>query len=258
MKNRLYHLVCLIMIGSALFYSCEKEKKATAPNLPPASAFVLNTDEFSATKSTQMIGNFGTALIAVSYWNTVLYGALAVPVAAYIEAFNHEAVRLDNTTWKWSYEVEGIEGTYTADLIAEVVEDSVELEMHISKAGGFQDFVWFTGKCDIVRTGGYWTVYTNPESNVPWLAISWNHDWAAETFDVSYTNVLEGHDYQDSFIQYGITDDPVFNAYYEIYDSLNDRDYLIEVNTTTHSGRITYDGTPHCWDNNLQDVDCTF
>jgi hypothetical protein len=258
MNKRFYQLVGIVLISIPVLLCCEKEKKETAPSLPPMSAFVIDAGEFAQAKSTQTINNFGIAVLAVSYWNSVLYGALAVPVAAYIEAFKHEAVRLDNTTWKWSYEVEGIDATYTAELFAEVAGDSVNLEMHVSKSDGFQDFVWFTGTCDVVRTGGYWTVYNNPESNLAWLDIDWNHDWAAQTFDVRYTNILEGNDYQGSYIEYGITDDPIFNAYYEIYNSLDDKDFLIELNTTTHSGRVTFDGIPHCWDNNLQDVECTF
>jgi len=258
MKNKLYQLVGMIMIGSIALFSCEKEKKDSAPQLPPLTAFVIDSHEFNQAKSTKSYNNFGAAVMAIGYWNSALYSTLVVPVASYVEALNHEAERVNNTTWKWSYDVEALDASYSAELFAEVIADSVYLEMHISKESGFQDFVWYTGKFDIVRTAGEWTVYNNPESNLPWLEIEWDHNWKAETFDISYTNVLEGNDYIDSYIEWGITDDPTCNAYFEIYDSLNDKDYLIEVNTTTHNGRITYDGTPHCWDNDLQDIDCTF
>jgi hypothetical protein len=256
MNRRIYQLVGVFVLGSVLLFSCEKDKKDAAPQLPPVTAFAINTDEFNVSKSTGSYDNFGAAVTAVGYWNSVLYANLAVPVAAYAEAFNHAAERVDNTTWKWAYDVEGPDATYSAELFAEVIKDSIYLEMHISKSEGFQDFVWFTGKCDIVRSTGEWSVFTNPDSNVPWVFIEWNHDWEAKTFDVRYTNVYEGNEYIDSYIEYGLTTDPLFNAYYIIYDSMNDNDYEIDLNTANHNGRVYYDGLWHCWDTNYMDIPC--
>jgi hypothetical protein len=186
----------------------------------------------------------------------VLYENLAIPVAAYIEAFDHEVSRVDNTTWKWAYDVEGPDAMYSVELIAEVIKDSIYLEMHVSKSGGFQDFVWFTGKCDFVRSSGEWMVYDNPESNLPWVFIEWNHDWEASTFDVQYTNVYEGNEYIDSYIQYGISGDPVYNAFYIIYDAKNNKDFEINLNTAAHNGRVLYNGIWHCWDMDYKDTVC--
>ena len=256
MKRSFYQLVGAAVLCSILLYSCEKEKKDTAPQLPPVAAFVINTDEFITTKSTGTYNNFGAAALSVGYWNSVIYSSLVVPVASYVEAFKHHAERVDNTTWKWAYSVDGLDTTYTAELFAEVISDSIYLEMHISKAGGFQDFVWFTGKCDVVRSTGEWTVNTNPITNTPWVHIVWNYDWEAKTFDVRYTDVLVGHEYLDSYIEYGITEDPVFDAYYVIYDSKNDADYEINLNTANHNGRVFYDGIWHCWDTDYTDIVC--
>jgi len=257
MNLKIFQLAGIVMIVGVMLLSCEKEKKDAAPRLPPVSAFAIDVDEFAQAKSTNSYDNFGTAVLAVNYWNSALYATLAVPVAAYVEAFNHDAERVNNTTWKWTYDMEGPDANYTASLFAEVIRDSVYLEMHISQEGGFQDFIWYTGKCDIVRSTGEWTVFAGPENNVPWLSIDWNHDWEAETFDVRYTDIYEGNDYLDSYIEYGITEDPVYNAYYYIYDSLEEMDYQIELNTTSHNGRIYYDGLWHCWDTAYLDVDCT-
>ena len=245
------------MLGCVIFLSCDKDKKDAAPQLPPVTAFVINTDEFNVTKSTDSYENFGAAVLAVGYWNSVLYQNLAVPVAAYVEAFDHEAERLNNTTWKWAYNVQVQDAAYSAELLAEVIRDSIYLEMHVSMSGGFQDFTWFTGKCDIIRSTGEWTVYDDPESNMPWVQIEWNHNWEAETFDVRYTNVYEGNEYIDSYIEYGINEDPVYNAYYIIYDSKNDKDYEIYLNTASHNGRIYYDALWHCWDTDYKDIVCT-
>ena len=244
------------MLGCVIFLSCDKDNKDAAPQLPPVTAFVINTDEFNVTKSTDSYENFGAAVLAVGYWNSVLYQNLAVPVAAYVEAFDHEAERLNNTTWKWAYNVQVQDAAYSAELLAEVIRDSIYLEMHVSMSGGFQDFIWFTGKCDIIRSTGEWTVYDDPESNMPWVQIEWNHNWEAETFDVRYTNVYEGNEYIDSYIEYGINEDPVYNAYYIIYDSKNDKDYEINLNTASHNGQIYYDALWHCWDTDYKDIVC--
>ena len=244
-----------LLIAMMLLSGCEKDKKETAPQLPPVSSLSFDIDFGSGKKSTDSYNNVIAAGLAVGYWNTVLYAHLVVPVAAYAEAFNHECERVDNNTFLWSYDVEVNDTLYTAELFADVDGNMIDLEMHISKQGGFQDFTWFTGTCDVLRTSGEWTVFTYPENDA-WVSIDWNHDWEAETFDVRYTNTLITHEYADSYIEYGITEDPTFDAYYIIYDSKEDKNFEIDLNTATHAGRIYYDAAWHCWDVDYKDIIC--
>ena len=178
-----------------------------------------------------------------------------MPVASYAEAFNHPAQRLDNNTWEWTYQVVVQDTTYTANLFAFIESDGINMEMHISKEGGFQDFVWYTGTFNLQRTEGQWTIQDNPENNVTWLNIMWHHDYEAKTFDIQYTNVYPTGDYKDSFIKYGIRKDNAYDAFYNIYSSPDDKTYEIDFNTTTHEGRIYYESLWHCWDSKLPGCD---
>ena len=208
MKKRMNQFVAIaLMISLVISFGCEKEEKDSAPQLPPASTFVTEFSEFDQgmdRKSTEVIeSNFVMAAVAVVYMNASLTVGLAIPVAAYIEAFNHDPVRIDNDTWEWSYDVVVEEVTYTAVLTADVIGDQVDVEMRISKAEVFEDFLWYSGSFDILRTSGTWTLYNNPEDNQEVLNIVWNHDWELETFDVTYTYVLAESNYYGSYIEYG-------------------------------------------------------
>ncbi len=245
-----------LLMTLVISYSCEKDKDE-APQLPPMSSFSIDVEEFSETKkSTPTYTNFFAAALAVNYWNTVLAAYMIVPVASYAEALKHEAILVEENTWRWSYNVTVRDTIYTAELFAFVRDDSVDVEMHVSKTGGFQDFIWFDGSFDEDRTGGKWTIYNSPGSPEPWLSVLWDHDWEKETFGIKYTLVLEGHNYEGSYIEYGISEDPVYNAYYILYDAKEDKEYEINLNTETHEGRVYYNSAWHCWAADHSDVEC--
>ncbi|MBN2275404.1 MAG: hypothetical protein JXR41_05945 [Bacteroidales bacterium] len=246
-----------IMVILTLFTAgCEKDKK-DAPQLPPESAFLIDFSDFQDnSKSTQTYTNWTAAAVTVGVWNTVLTVTLAVPVAAYIEALKHEPVRVDNDSWKWSYTVTVNAIQYTADLFADVSGSNVAWEMYISQQGGFSNFLWFKGNSNILRTKGDWTLYQGPLTNAEFLSIDWNHDWEKNTADIKYTNILSGTDGMGDYIHYGITEDLVYDAFYDIYDNSADNLLKINYNTETREGSIYYNDLWHCWDNNLVDIDC--
>jgi hypothetical protein len=248
-----------LILGLAILFinmiSCEKDRK-DAPGLPPESAFVINFSDFQENqKSAQTNANWSRAAFTVWVWNNILGVILAVPVASYIEAFNHEPVRVDNNTWKWSYTVPVKSVNYTADLYAEVMDAEVNWEMYISQEGGFVNFLWYKGTCDILRTHGNWTLYFGPAENKEFLEIEWTHDWESNTGDIRYTNVQttsEGGDY----IYAGITNDTPYNAFYDLYDDSEDNMVKINYSTETKEGSIYYDDSWHCWNSSLEDIEC--
>ncbi|MDK0530749.1 hypothetical protein P6O80_15590, partial [Clostridium perfringens] len=92
------------------------------------------------------------------------------------------AVRIDNDSWQWTYSVNE---TYSAKLTADVLNDSIYLTMFVTKQGAYEDAVWYSGKCDILRTAGEWTVFDVPlASQTAWLFIEWNADYEENTFDI--------------------------------------------------------------------------
>ncbi len=255
--KKLNHVIGMFFLAIVLISGCEKEKKSTAPQLPPLTSFALPVENFTAAKSDGPYANFLAAVAVTGYWNNVLATYLAVPVASYAEAFNHDAVRLDNNTYEWTYEVTVNDTVYTANLLAFLETEGVTMEMHISQAGGFQDFVWYSGSFNYTRTEGEWIIQDNPENNASWMNIAWHHDWDKKTFDIKYTNIYPTGEYKDSYINYGIRTDNPYNAFYEIYNSVQDKTYAIDFNTTSHEGRIYYDALYHCWDSNYQDIICS-
>jgi len=172
-KKMIIYVTGILIFFTVSILSCEKDKKSSPPELPPLSSLAIQVGDFSAAKkATGSYNNFLTAAVATGYWNTVLTAYLAVPVASYAEAFNHPAQRLDNNTYEWTYQVVVQDTTYIANLFAFIDNDEISMEMHISKEGGFQDFVWYTGTFNLQRTEGEWTIQDNPESNISWLNIS--------------------------------------------------------------------------------------
>ena len=258
MKKSMNQLVAVALMISLLFtFGCEKEKKdSSSPELPPLSSFLIDVGDFTATKTSETHFNFAMAITSVYYWNSMLTVGLAVPVAAYVEALKQTPVRIDNDTWEWTYDIEVHGLPYSAVLTANVTGDIVNWEMRISQEENFQDFLWFSGTSNILRTSGSWSLYNNPTDNEELLSIDWNHDWGNNTFDVTYTVVTPGGQYNGSYIEYGITEDPIFDVYYDIYDSAQDYAVTINYNTTTHEGNITQGDTQYCWDSNFVDIEC--
>ena len=241
MKKSLIKIAGIAMIGMLLLnYGCKKEETASGPALPPIESFAVNIDDFvSQTKVIDPSYNYNLAVSALTYWNGVLIANLGVPIAVYATALQQTPVQFDEDTWIWSFNKEVLSITYTAELEATVTSDSVFVEMYISQQDGFQDFLWYEGKFDKERTGGEWTIYYSPEfPDDVWLGIEWEIDWDAETFSTKYTVIQESNDYYGSYIEFGLTDDATYNAYYDLYDSFEEVLYTIDYNTTTTAGRI--------------------
>jgi hypothetical protein len=247
-------LSLLVLVMST---GCEKQEETSAPQMPPASSFIIDFNEFqTSTKSTQTYENWTAAVLTAGAWNTVLAVTLAVPVAAYVEALEQEPERVDNDTWKWTFSVPVEEINYTAILFADVKGADVEWKMFVSMEGGFSDFLWFKGTCNVLRTHGDWTLYLSPINNAEFLKIDWNHNWESSTGDIKYTNVLAGAEGNGDYIFYGKTLETPFNTFYDIYDHSENKMVKIIYSMTTHAGSIFYDDTWHCWNGSYEDTAC--
>jgi hypothetical protein len=257
MKKRLNQIVALAFLCCVLLLAgCEKEKEEQ-PILPPITAFAIDLNDFTAAgpqKSIDTMSNYHMVVGVVSYWNLLLSLSMAIPVVAYAEAFNHDAERVDNNTWQWAYTVNEL---YSARLTADVMNDSIYLTMFVTKTGAYEDAVWYTGKCDFIRTGGEWTIYDIPlDSETPWLKITWNADYEANTFDINYLNIKPEADYEGSYIEYGITENTDYNAFYNFYNSATNMHYDVDYNTETHVGTVTDGMNQLCWDEEFTNTLC--
>ncbi len=253
----------ILTVFSVVFLSSCKKK--TPPDLPPENAFVLNDMEGDTTNLKSMPEGYGNWFIAaadVAIWTTIIKIGLAVPVTAYVEALKHEPTHVSGDKWLWEYTVNVGLATYTAQLYGEFNADKgVNWEMHISKSGGFQDFIWFTGSQNAEGTSGQWILYESPTENHQLLQIDWTRNLDDNTGTLKYTNIEPEGPENGGYIYYGNDQTGDFDAFYDIYNKGKDNLTEIDFNTKYKNGRIKdfnvfQDSAWHCWDENLLNTDC--
>ncbi len=253
--------------------SCVKHQPA--PELPPPGSFVMDIDGMwkNSPEPVSYSGilprsNFLFAASNIYWWNTVLTVQMFIPVAAFLESFNHEAV-WDGTTksWIWSYPWSLFNDFYEAELHGKVNNDEIEWSMYISKTDDYTDFLWFTGISKTDNSTGTWTINKDPEDNIkdpgnslPFLNIQWDIN-PNGTSDITYTNIMEDSADNGNFIRYGKVDDTDLDAFYDIYKTWEDDLINIKWNTTTHYGRVLsmlHFTNPywHCWDEFFENIAC--
>ena len=114
----------------------------------------------------------------------------------------------------------------------------------------------FDGVCNTERTEGYWRLYAYTTTSEV-IRIDWTYNWEGQTGSVKYTYTKQGEDTNGNYLEYGLTANTDYNAYYNLYSKPEDKLFNINYNTTTHEGRIEYDGNSYCWDGLGYDIDCT-
>ncbi|OWY22323.1 hypothetical protein C7N43_14275 [Sphingobacteriales bacterium UPWRP_1] len=257
--------LAFLMLFAFLFTACTKEDDKPAPAIPPANSLIMDFTKFPADegKTTDEVAtkaNFGYAAVNVGWWNTVLVVNLAIPVAAFLESFNHDAVYdVATEKWTWSYNFNAA-GWHTARLEATMAApDEVHWEMYVSKAGAFTNFLWFSGNSKTDNSMATWLLRKDPAAPTDFVDIVWHNNATSGTSDIRYTNVSPTAD-NGAYIEYGLTNNEL-NAFYNIYLINGDNLVNIEWNTTTKEGRVknlAHFGNEdwHCWDTLLEDVVC--
>ena len=149
MKNKRFNIIlATVLMLAALSFSCsDKESEDTMPDLPPIDALLMDFDEFidnpsqmQALKSMEGYENAVFSYLTVSLWNVMVTLPMIVPVAVYLESFNHTPVYLGDNSWQWSYSVTGGADSYTARLVTKrISNDEFTAEMLVSKVGTFEE-----------------------------------------------------------------------------------------------------------------------
>ncbi len=264
--NHFAILAIIVLLALAGFSCTEKDNPDTMPELPPVEALMIDFGEFienpataGGLKSMETYQGAIYSYATVTIWSGLVTTAMIVPVAAYLESFNHTPVYLGENSWQWSYSWSGAE-TYEARLVTKrISNDEFTAKMYITLVGSYEDFKWFEGTVRYDRTHAEWTMYESPLNNVAWLGIEWNKDWELGVSDITYTVIKTGHQEYGSYITYGIVDDETYDAYYTI--SLSQNTTEIKWNRTTKAGRVKDlvafgDSDWHCWNELYQDTDC--
>lgn len=259
---RKFFIIASLLAFVTMWSSCSKDETANAPAIPPSESMVMSFEAFKNTKSEMFTNkNFATAVIHAGIWNTVIAITLAVPVTAFNESFKHQMVVKEENTWAWPYDFSLGNMLYNAELTATYDEGKYYWQMKISKVGGFQNYVWFTGEMNEDGTSGFWVLNESQIIQSPFLKITWEKDASGKINMVKYESVKTSAPSYGSSITYGITNSTDLNAYYTIENAQNNNDVFIEWNSTLHNGRIkdiqTFgDQNWHCWDTMKQDTSC--
>jgi hypothetical protein len=250
---------------------CRNAPGEQAPEIPPASTFVMDFADFEQeggkrvdfdpTAAQLGFENWGYAALNVGVWSVIITVGLAVPVAAFYESFNHEPELLDDGTFVWSYNFQVANIQHTAELHGVIMGNDVRWDMFISREGDYDDFNWYSGISTLTRTEGTWTLNKNPEEPAPFIDIEWNREPETELGDIRYTNVEPDVPQNGGYIAYAISDDEPYDASYAIYGAEDDNLIEIEWNGTTRAGRVRApahfgDSEWHCWDEDRQNADC--
>lgn len=261
-KSPFILLIFSVLVSISLA-SCEKESDPVAMDLPPTESLVLDFEQFPSTNTKSMeltIGNWLYSSLTVLGWNVVIAANIAIPVAAYAQAFNHTPVYLGDYTWEWSYSAPVNLKTYEVDLIGKRLNnETFSMEMTLSEVGGFQDFKWFEGEIRYDHTLADWTLSYNPLEPSEYLDVHFQKDYEAEKGSIRYTVTDPDLDLFNDYIEYSIDSSLYYDASYVIVQ--NDSSITIEWNRLSKEGHVQSAGyfkdeLWHCWDINLQDVDC--
>jgi hypothetical protein len=267
-------LPILFLVGFIiLLISCESDKTTNTqeqtPTIPPQSTMIIDFSEFPDTSTGDGLqnvdvsrNNWGWAALNVSVWNSVLTLTLAVPVAAFAEAFNHQPIQQPDGSWLWQYTVNVQGGSYTAKLYGKTVTEGVEWKMLLSRTGVYTDFEWFKGFSNLPATEGTWTLNKDPNLPSPFLYIEWHRNTQEETADVKYTKLSPTLPENEGYIFYGKTNEIPYNRFYQIFDAAENRTIDIKWNYEQLFGRVKdpihfEDELWHCWDETLNDIVCT-
>lgn len=261
------------MALSVLFVGCSKDSDTnpSAPTLPPESTIAPDMGNFSSNQESgaanlegQDQSNFGFAALNVIFWQSMLTVDLAIPVAAYKEAFNHNfEYQNDEDRWKSEYSVVVGDQTITATLYAEKTGASASWKMYLSSEGRFEDFLWFSGTSRLDNTSGEWTLFKSPEAPRELLQIDWEKESDAE-FKLTYSLNDTQSDKEGSYIEYGSTDEDAYTHFYDVsIVSTTEEDYDVSIlfNNDTKVGRVKSEahfnsGDWFCWNANFQNEVC--
>lgn len=263
--------IVLLALAIVLPTGCKKDE-GTPPDLPPSGSFVMDFSDFQNTNKSLMnltdstdttYGNFAFSVINVSVWNAIITVGLAVPVAAFVESFNHEPELNDEGWWVWTYSFDVWSATYTAKLHGKLENNTVNWEMYISKTGlgSFTDFLWYTGESNLENTSGSWILYNKPTDATELLEITWEAESDGSAASIKYENVVPNGPENGGYIEYGKTTDVNYDAFYDIYNKGKDNLTSIKWNRESKAGTVKdidffADEEWHCWNAEFIDVTC--
>ena len=261
-------LMHLLLVLAILVLTLGCGDVSGAPTIPPLETFLIPFDTLPNDETDGLISleagnqsNWNYAALTVGFWGTVVAVGLAVPVAAFRGSFDHSPVQQPDGSWIWSYSVNVGVFVYTAELHGQFITEGVHWSMNISKAGEYDDFLWYYGEHNLPATEGFWILKQSPAVQEDLIRIDWSRNISAGTYTIKYTNIVPGGPENGGYIDFRYTKGVPYDYICDIYNKGENNHTLIEYNSSTEEGRIqdfNYFGNNdwHCWDSDHMDVAC--
>ncbi|MHA7099157.1 hypothetical protein [Roseivirga pacifica] len=279
MKTLKLKLASTLLAVLVVFTACSDDdgsQNPSSPELPPEASMSANLGNFPSNGESSGNGsaanleqndhsNFAFAATNVVFWQTILNVQLAIPVAAFHEAFNHSFEYLpEQAKWRSEYTVQVNNQSITATLYAEYNNaDQIEWEMYLTAPGQFEDYLWFRGESQTDGSGGTWYLSKGPAQSGEVLSITWDRQ-GENVVNAIYTLVDEQSERNGSYIEYGVTTESGYTHFYDISivsETEADYDVLIYYNEDTQEGTVRSEAhfetsTFMCWDSDFQNTAC--
>ena len=260
-------LTSLIFSIMVILVSCnpnDENKQDPQPVMPPEYSMDPNFEDFQTDGSqrNQTIENWFYAAVNVGVYSSILKGSLAIPVAAFKATISQDPFfDTEAGVWTWENDFSANSNDFSIRLTADVVDNNVNWKGFISSSSlNVEDFVWFEGQSNINGNSGSWTLFESPQNPSAWISTEWSRNEDQTEGNATFTIEKEGESL-GSYIAYSRNESSDFNRSVEISNTQSGD--LIEIywNSELKFGRVKSenhfnDADFHCWDGNLQDVNC--
>lgn len=257
----------LLGFVSLIIASCDPAPEPQdAIDIPPVESMEFNfgifgddTGNRAGRQETEIA--FGLSALTVGVWQALTAATMALPVTAFKKAISQQPTYdADADRWVWTYTVGDTTSAahqLECNLYGSLSNDQINWEMRLTHAGNFTDFLWFSGVSKVDKSAGNWVIHRDPLGNSrPFMEVEWTRDTTNNTGTIRYINVDKQSIGNGNYIEAGRKDDPTYDSYFIISGAVNQTE--IEWNKTTKAGRVRRgNGEWSCWDESLQDVDCT-
>lgn len=260
-----------VVFSILMLQSCMKDQGSynskNAPKLPALESFTMKFNDFSTPDKNGINGrtvdNFLYSAGNVLVWNTLVTVHLYIPVAAFAEALKQNPEYQGNGIWLWSYDVtDNQHKTYLIKLYGELLlNDEVKWDMYVSQVGGFANMHWFSGITARNNSYAHWTLNFDTADPKPLIKIDFTKTLNQAT--IRYTNMIPGSQQNGSYIEYkeAVINGTEFDRAFDVFAA--DLNNLLQINWNSiyKNGRVKdfkkyNDDYWHCWDTQLQDIDC--
>jgi len=273
-------LISLLLLSIFLMQSCTnddsfnsgKENDTVAPELPPMQSFIMPFTGFEDADTTGIIEqsnnrsvgtyrNWFYAATNLVIWHTAVTVNMALPLASFAEAFNHDPVYAGNGIWKWSYDVNDNGNVFLCVLSGQFISDEeIQFDMHVSKAGGFNSVHWYQGNITDNGDTGIWVFNDQPNNPRKVLQLEYGTNDTGVGM-IRFTNINNQSTDLGDYIEYREAPGATYDRAYDVFKTKNDNLLEIQWKESFDYGRVKSpifynDSDWHCWDEEYMDTDC--